>query len=64
MKPAGKEVKKMQRNVISDNASRENEELRDVLIAISVVAKRLATKIENQQKGEAKCMDALKDIMG
>lgn len=54
----------MQRNVISDNASRENEELRDVLIAISVVAKRLATKIENQQKGEAKCMDALKDIMG
>ena len=30
-----------------------DEELIDVLIAISVVAKRLARKLQNEQKGES-----------
>jgi len=30
----------------------ETEELRDILLAISVVAKRLATKLENRQLQE------------
>ena len=59
--PFGKEETKMPRKVITDDTARQNEELRDLLIAISVVAKRLATKIEEQQKGEDQCMHKTKD---
>ena len=33
--------------------SAEDEDLIDTLIAISVVAKRLARKLQNEQKGES-----------
>lgn len=43
----------MQKDTIDQNASQSStefdEELRDVLIAISVVAKRLAKKLEQEQ---------------
>lgn len=48
----------MQKEMIAETADRTDEELRDVLIAISVVAKRLAKKLEDQQiKGDKQCRD-------
>lgn len=52
----------MQKEMIASTADCQDEELRDVLIAISVVAKRLAKKLENQQtKGEKQCRDTKTD---
>lgn len=48
----------MRKEMIAETADRTDEELRDVLIAISVVAKRLAKKLEGQQiKGDKQCRD-------
>ena len=49
-----REVLQMQKESIEKTASLDgtDEELIDVLIAISVVAKRLARKLQNEQKGE------------
>jgi hypothetical protein len=38
---------------VASLADRTDEELIDTLIAISVVAKRLARKLQNEQKGES-----------
>ena len=45
----------MQKESIEKTASLDgtDEELIDVLIAISVVTKRLARKLQNEQKGES-----------
>ena len=45
----------MQKESIEKTAGLDgtDEELIDVLIAISVVAKRLARKLQNKQKGES-----------
>ena len=50
-----REVLQMQKETIEKAAQPEaaDEELIDVLIAISVVAKRLARKLQNEQKGES-----------
>ena len=49
-----REVLQMQKESIEKAAQLDgtDEELIDVLIAISVVAKRLARKLQNEQKGE------------
>ena len=48
----------MQKEMIAETADRTDEELHDVLIAISVVAKRLAKKLEDQKiKGDKQCRD-------
>ena len=49
-----REVLQMQKESIEKTASLDgtDEELIDVLIAISVIAKRLARKLQNEQKGE------------
>ena len=49
-----REVLQMQKESIEKTAGLDgtDEELIDVLIAISVVAKRLARKLQNEQKGE------------
>ena len=50
-----REVLQMQKESIEKTAGLDgtDEELIDVLIAISVVAKRLARKLQNEQKGES-----------
>ena len=52
-----RKVLQMQKESIEKTAgldgTDEDEELIDVLIAISVVAKRLARKLQNEQKGES-----------
>ena len=50
-----RKVLQMQKESIEKTASLDgtDEELIDVLIAISVVAKRLARKLQNEQKGES-----------
>ena len=49
-----RKVLQMQKESIEKTAGLDgtDEELIDVLIAISVVAKRLARKLQNEQKGE------------
>ena len=49
-----REVLQMQKESIEKTAGLDgtDEELIDVLIAISVVAKRLARQLQNEQKGE------------
>ena len=48
-------IAQMQKESIEKTAGLDgtDEELIDVLIAISVVAKRLARKLQNEQKGES-----------
>lgn len=50
-----RKVLQMQKESIEKTAGLDgtDEELIDVLIAISVVAKRLARKLQNEQKGES-----------
>ena len=50
-----RKVLHMQKESIEKTAGLDgtDEELIDVLIAISVVAKRLARKLQNEQKGES-----------
>ena len=52
---AGSHSERMQKESIEKTAGLDgtDEELIDVLIAISVVAKRLARKLQNEQKGES-----------
>lgn len=53
--PSERKVLQMQKESIEKTAGLDgtDEELIDVLIAISVVAKRLARKLQNEQKGES-----------
>lgn len=51
-KSAGKEDAAMDADKKAAGADVYDEELRDILIAISVIAKRLATKMENAMRSE------------
>ena len=51
----------MQNNEMQNSEYDTNEELRDSLIAISVVSKRLARVLEEkmEMKGDKKCQDSM-----
>ena len=49
-KPAGKEETVMGADIKAAGADAYDEEVRDILIAISVIAKRLATKMETAER--------------